>query len=211
MSEYVVHFTKEAPPRSAYDVMTSILYGCRLIPGGRYGIASGLHVAPAQEAVCFSEIPLDRLDRLIERRSKWGVGFRQEVLFAAGGGRVWYVDKGTALARSVEALMREDTTGHGFAPTDDPIWKLTPFIDLPGEYGHSQYRFEWEREWRVPGEMRFSPEQVAFLFIPEEWHGAARGFYDMARAENIGPAFDCPFLDPLWPQDRLQAALATVR
>ena len=91
---------------------------------------------------------------------------------------------------------------------ESPLWKLAPFIDFPGSYGSFEYRFEWEREWRVPGGLSFSPDQVAFLFIPAELHPQARKFFDDAERMNTGPNYWCPFLDPLWPDDRIQAALA---
>lgn len=206
MSEYVVHFTKEVTGRSAYDSMMMILSGLRLEPGLPLGAARKLGaITPPQSSTCLSEIPLDRLDRLVARRSQYGIGFRQDVVTAAGGGRVWYVDRDTALANAVWDAMKAASGPPMQA--DHPIWRLTPFIDFPGDYEGTQYRFEWEREWRVPGGLEFKPEQVAFLFIPEELHANAREFFDEARAEHRGPCYDCPFIDPLWPDEAIQAAL----
>ncbi len=209
MSEYVVHFTKEMQDRSAYDTMMSILSEQRLMAVGAFGIARGLSaLGDTQKSVCFSEVPLDRLDRLVDRRgTKFGIGFRQDVLVRAGGGRVWYVDKDSPLAEAVTAARQL-----GFNPwdADHPFWRLTPFIDFPGDYGATAYRFEWEREWRVPGDMRFTSDEVAFLFIPGELHGAAQRFLQEVREQNLGPAYDCPFLDPLWPEEAIQEALAAL-
>jgi hypothetical protein len=209
MSEYVVHFPKDEPVGSAYGSMLSILSSGRLVPGGRFGAARSLGAPnPPQESVCFSEIPLDRLDRLVGRRSRYGIGFHQERLLRQGGGRVWYVDRDTPLYGAVQAVM---------APLIDPpfdrdadFWRLTPFIDFPGEYGGTQYRFEWEREWRVPGEFRFAPGEVEFLFVPEHLQAQARHFFATAQEQNLGPAHFCPLLDPLWSDDEIQAALATI-
>lgn len=207
MSEYVVHFTRDTPEQSAYDTMMSILDQRRLVPGGRFGAArrrEGL-TAP-QEAVCFSEIPLDRLDRIVGRRgSKYGIGFAQDVLVAAGGGRIWYIDKGGQLAAAVREVI--DTASGPPLDTSHPVWRLTPFIDFPGDYGDTRYRFEWEREWRVPGELHFTPDQVAFLFIPAELHETAQRFFQNARVDNFGPAYDCAFVDPLWTDESIRAAL----
>ena len=208
MSEYVVHFTKDGQ-RPAYDQMMSILSSRRLEAGGPFGIARGLGGPNfTQRSVCFSEVPLDRLDRLVERRSRYGIGFIQEALLAAGGGRVWYVNKDTALADAVQ-MLRSEKVGPPMA-TDSPFWRLTPFIDLPGEYGGTPYRFEWEREWRVPGDFAFDTQDVAFLFIPGELHDAARAFFRDAGSENTGPAYNCPLLDPLWGDDAIQEALRGV-
>lgn len=209
MSEYVVHFVKETPDQGPYDVMMSILHSGRLEGRSRFGAARGFHTVEGQHAVCFSEIPLDLLDRLVDRRgTKYGIGFRQDKLLNAGGGRVWYVDKGSALAESVQELIQE-AIGPPIRPSH-PVWKVTPFIDFPGDYGGTQYRFEWEREWRVPGDFHFEPADVAFLFIPEELHSDARDFFDEARVENLGPSYGCPFLDPLWSDTRIQQQLTGV-
>jgi hypothetical protein len=83
---------------------------------------------------------------------------------------------------------------NGVNQTDD-IWKLTPFVDFPGTYGSAQYRFEWEREWRVPHGLTLQPDDVAFLFVPESLLGKARSFFDEHHRNGTGPAF-CPYIDP---------------
>ena len=51
----------------------------------------------------------------------------------------------------------------------DDVWRITPFIDFakPNSVWED---WRWEREWRVPGGLRFKAEDVAFLFLPEESH-----------------------------------------
>jgi hypothetical protein len=147
---------------------------------------------------CFSEIPLGLLDRLVERRSRYGFGFRQDVLLAAGGARVWYIDNDTPVAQAFRRLRQRD-----IVPWDgeSPLWELTPFVDFPGEYGGTMYRFEWEREWRVPGRFTFTRENVAFLLAPEAEHTALR---------RALAGYTCPYFDPLWRLDRIQQAVAAL-
>lgn len=209
MSEYVVHFTRDLQSGSAYNSQMSILGSRKIEARTRFGAARRLDaLEDSQRCACFSEVPLDRLNRLVERRSRYGIGFLQETLMAAGGGRVWYIDKYSGLQASFDQLMNQ----YARSPLDvnSPFWHLTPFIDFPGTYGTSEYRFEWEREWRVPGGLSFSPSQVAFLFIPEEYHSQARAFFSEAEKANTGPNYPCPFLDPLWPDERIQAALSSI-
>ena len=202
MSEYVVHFTRDIDDRSASETLYVILDAGRLEPGKRpFGAARKLEaLVDSQRVVCFSEIPLDRLNRLIERRaSRCGVGFTQDWIIQAGGARVWYVDRDSAAHTAFQELFSQR-----LRPWDanDPFWALTPFIDFPGGYGDTSYRFEWEREWRVPGSVEFSPDNVAFLFAPEAAH------HEML--ERIGSNYTCPCIDPLWPDDRIQEALASM-
>jgi Putative abortive phage resistance protein AbiGi, antitoxin len=210
MSEYLVHFTKDDEVgHSAYDIMLMILGTGTLLPSGPFGAAKGLGVlGTSQRSVCFSEIPLDRLDRLTLRRSNYGIAFHQRKLVEAGGGRVWYVDSDSAIATNLRAMI-DDRVKPGMDDSDR-LWKLTPFIDLPGQYGSADYRFEWEREWRVPGPITFPPEDVAFLFIPESLHKKARIFFEDHRRENTGPGYLCPYLDPAWSDERIQNALSAV-
>ncbi len=206
MSEYAVHFTKEGDT-TAYSTMLKILSSGTLVPGGPFGAARGLGaLGETQRSVCFSEIPLDQLDRLVERRSQYGIAFRQDFLIRSGGGRVWYVDEGGPLAQVVRGMVSARAVP-GMQP-EDPFWKLTPFIDFPGSsYG---YRFEWEREWRVPSALSFTPDDVAFLFIPEALHESARSFFMNALDEGLGPAYLCAYLDPLWTDAQLQDAFASI-
>lgn len=217
MSEYAVHFTKDVasvapgqPTVTAYDSMLSILASGELRPGHPVGAARKVWaLGDSQACVCFSEIPLDRLDRLVNRRSAYGIAFKQSVLIDRGGGRVWYVDKNSALANAVAEVVRSKAVSG--MNVDDDYWRLTPFIDFPGEYGDTQYRFEWEREWRVPGVMTFQPSDVAFLFLPETFHSAARAYFAEVEQEHRGPAYLCPYIDPFWDEQRLQQWFASVQ
>jgi hypothetical protein len=218
MSEYAVHFTKDGEDgASAYDNMMAILYGGVLRAGVRaYGAVTWLanrwpEIAESHRCVCLSEIPLDQLDRLVEKRSQYGIGFRKTFLAEEGGVRVWYIDKEEAGGRAVRAYVSSEAERAEKAwDATDPIFNLTPFIDPIGEYAYGSYRFDWEREWRVRTELRFGVEDVPFLFIPGELHGKAFEFFEDVERENTGPAYLCPYIDPLWPDDKIQAALATV-
>lgn len=56
---------------------------------------------------------------------------------------------------------------------NDPLWRDTPYVDVTGPDNDPR----WEREWRVPGGLRFAPGDVAFVFIPEKLHDKARTFF----------------------------------
>jgi hypothetical protein len=200
MSNYVVHFTKGDRATNGYETMMSIYGSCELKAGGRFGI--GKDKAPAktrQEAVCFSEIPPGQWQRLAERReAKYGIAFTKRFICSRGGGPIWYVWKGTPHWQTLQDMMTSAARD-----ADALIWKLAPMIDAPGDYGQTQYYFDWEREWRHVGSMAFSTDDVAFLLIPEELHSAARSFFENARYENLGPAYLCPYVDPSWSRERI--------
>ncbi len=177
---------------------------------GENPLGAGRKIAGVEHlhrVVCFSEIPLDMLDRLIERRSLYGIGFRKEVVVAKGGGPLWYLDKDGMQANLLEQEIADAMAG-GVDPADR-IWKLTPFIDFPGTY-RTEYRFEWEREWRVVGDVEFTPDEVAFLFLPEDDHDKARQFFEQVEHEHSGPAYLGPYIDPRWDMDKIQEKLKEV-
>jgi hypothetical protein len=208
MSEYAVHFTKPSGATPAYNVIMSILSGGTIRASGPWGAARYARgLGDSQHSACFSEIPLDLLDRLVDRRSAYGIGFHQNFLIDSGGARVWYLDKSGAVSPAFKDLVVEAEY-----PTVDPsapLWRLTPFVDYPDP--EKPFQFEWEREWRVPGGLDFRPDDVAFLFIPEEQHAAARQFFSDQLVNPTGPAYLCPYVDPRWKDmERIQQALAAL-
>ena len=207
-SEFMTHFTKPTPPRSEYDNELSICGDCRLSAANAFGIArSSAPDFDSQKAVCFSEVPLHCLDRLAKRRSRYGIGFTKKFAKAKGAQPVWYVEKDSEQHKSIDQMMATARTAA--TPNADPIWKLTPFIDVPGTYPTGTYRFEWEREWRCVGDFRFDETDAAFLIIPEELHVAACEFFRDARDKHIGPFYGCPYIDSSWGLDKVTKALAS--
>lgn len=206
MSEYVVHFTKPAGTGTDYDSMMGIYSTATILARNTFGIGRPLAPDPdSQKAACFSEIPLDKLARLVARRGRYAIGFRKRLLVDRGGGPVLYAYKDTPHWAAVHDLMRRALASPD--PAADPIWRLTPFVEAPGEHKGRPYYFEWEREWRHAGHFRFQPGEVAFLILPEEMHEAARGFFESAREENLGPAYFCPYIDSAWDLERIREHL----
>lgn len=154
MSRYVVHFT------DSEAAFISILREGILRPGGPYGWGKNVtEVRDGHISACLSEVPINHIQRLMDRHGSWGIGFKKPFGRDAGGSRVWYVDDDTALHKAlfdaVGALMHAQDF-------DSPWWRVTPFIDLVSP--RRAYEFEWEREWRVPGGLPFSYTDVAFVW-----------------------------------------------
>ena len=208
MSEFVVHFTKAAGGRTSYENIMEILYTGHLRPGEQpLGAAKRLEwLGDMRRAVCFTEVPLTCVSRIAKRRSQYGVGFTQEFIAQRLGARVWCLDAGSAHEAVWLALQLEKEAGRN---PGDGFWGLAACVDRVGFVNGTRYQFEWEREWRVVGPhgLDFKPDDVRFLFIPEHEHAAARAFFGDFFAQLAGPGFDCPFIDPLWPADRVLAEL----
>jgi hypothetical protein len=154
MSKYVVHFCRTR------EALTAILTSGEIEGHTPFGWAreleqerdaarqrgEPLRLYPTQKSVCLSEVSLDLLDRLIDRRGRWGLGFTKQSIVGDGGAPVWYVEKDTTLASALAGLQQSLTT------SDQRLnWhSMTPFIDKVGEFPDGTvYRFEWERECGV--------------------------------------------------------------
>src|SRR6266852_4616023 len=125
MSEHVVHMAKGRDSHDAYDNIIGILASRKIEARTPFGIARNLALDPSsQRAVCFSEIPVERLDRLAERRipgypDGWhGIGFSKAMVSERGGGPVFYAYAGTPHELAVRDLIRRAQITQ--AP-DDPI------------------------------------------------------------------------------------------
>ncbi len=159
MSEWVVHFTDSA------EVLRLILEQQKIRSSGPFGWAKNIAETRANhKSACFSEIPLDHLARLCERHGRWGVGFTKQFITRAGGNRVWYIERdsavGTVLFDAIGDLLRARDLA-------SPLLQLTPFIDGMADGVPYTYRFDWEREWRVPGGLDFELTDVAFVLTPD--------------------------------------------
>jgi hypothetical protein len=213
MSEYVVHFCRTR------EALTAILTSGAIEGRTPFGWArefeqdrdaahqrgENLHGYPTQKSVCLSEVPLDLLDRLVARRGPWGLGFRKQSVIDDGGAPVWYVEKDTVLARALTGLQQSLTTP---TPSQRRDWhRITPFIDKVGEFPDGTvYRFEWEREWRVPRRLDLYVGHPAFLFALTAEH--AQLVADLTVQGVAGtPHGIAPLLDPTWTESELQAAL----
>lgn len=205
MSRYLVHFTRGGEGNDDYLSMMGILGSGTLKADKGFGI--GRSRAPSscpQETVCLSEIPPGYWSRLEQRReTKYGIGFTKEFILSRGGAPIWYAWRDTDHYRALHEMM-----SNAKDDPSDPIWRVTPMIDAPGTYRNRPYIFDWEREWRHVGALRFTPADVAFLLIPEDLHEAAYGFFQTAEADHTGPAYYCPYIDPAWGRDRILAALS---
>ena len=156
MSDFVVHFT------TTLDRLLSIISEGLVRPSGPFGRGMKVdEVAEKHLSACFSEIPLDLIDRLMARHGRYGVGFAKKYLVESGGARVWYVDKYQAPDLALFDLVGDLLRAKDF---ENRLWSLTPFIDTVVE---STHEFEWEREWRVPEGLEFRLEDVAFVILFE--------------------------------------------
>ncbi|MGW0177309.1 abortive infection system antitoxin AbiGi family protein [Rhodococcus sp. NPDC003322] len=201
MSDYVVHFT------DAQAILGKILgTGC-LKASGPFGFSyyrTIKQVAAGHHSVCLSEIPLDQIQRLTHRHGHYGIGFTKDFIRSKQGARVWYLDEGTVQAATMrtqlDALVADADFTH-------PMWDLTPFVDLV--MPSKRFVFDWEREWRVRGDLEFTLADVAFVVTPNgiDELPALEGLYFHPKHELIVAATTQPLED--YVEDLIQQFLQT--
>lgn len=149
-SLYVTHFTKEIETDDGKltpgQVLRRILRERRIYarPVGDRCAGGGRDA----DAVCLTEAPLLGLIVPTAPRSPaHGIGFDKRFVYGQGGMPVIY-------------LRRELIAADGTPPVDP---RLYPFVKpFEVELDNPTY----EREWRVPQDLSFELEDVAFLIVP---------------------------------------------
>ena len=158
LSRFLVHLT-----RSKED-LESILRTGVIEARTAHGLA--LHTAPeveSQKAVSFTETPIPDLARMAVRGRQYGIVFSKERLRQFQRALpVWYVTSGSTPHSSLRAVMAASGS-----PTD-PVWNLTPFVDLVTTTQGVPHDFRWEREWRVVGDFDFAADHIAALVVPRQ-------------------------------------------
>jgi len=186
-----VHFTKGRGGQNGAWTLDAILKDGELLARTRFGVGRGF--LNCDKSVCLSEAPMHQLQRIADRRSPYGVGFAKQFVIRSGGGPIFYAygDRGDAAYE----IMRNATE-----EPNHPIWTCAPFIEQP----RAGYSFEWEREWRVAGNLQFSPSQVRFICAPEEHHEDMRHYFSTQNRDRAYPLYRCPLIDLNWELARLQ-------
>lgn len=160
MSDYLVHFTAEE--QTFKQILSSGTLKCNR-PFGFHHYRNEQIAHNKHRSVCFSETPLDQLDRLARKKGCYGIGFSKSTLKRKGATRVWYIDDNSPQATAIHNLA---TIASKQSDSSAPIWDLTPFIDpiIPG-----CFKWDHEREWRLQGDLEFCLDDISFLIAPSSF------------------------------------------
>lgn len=140
MSPEVIHITRGLDASQSYVNLIQILDSGFLEARNPFGAARQDCPDPAsQRAVCFTEVPIHLVSRIIQRRlpqdpAAWnGIAFNKRFVVERGGGPIMYAYDGTPHAEALQAMMQSAWACPD--PAAHPVWKLTPFVDRPGRHG----------------------------------------------------------------------------
>jgi len=154
-SDYLAHFTKGP---NAYQNLISILSE-RVIHAGTLPWVN-------RPAVCLTECPWPSLMQHAAQYSPYGIGFNKPFVFAAGGGPVYYV--------RADHFNKQEWMDH-VKTFVAPFWPPYRPKKLRGAdwMGGKTVDYSHEREWRVPHDLAFQPDDVEFIVL--------KSYEDMAK------------------------------
>ncbi|WP_439880735.1 hypothetical protein ACSX1A_16450 [Pontibacter sp. MBLB2868] len=143
-TDYLIHFTRNANGRSAYQVLEQIIYDGYIKSGWSYRGEKRTVFGP-EPAVCFTEMPLWALNVYASNRKNrdkidcYGIALSKQELFRSGTRNVIY---GTSTPSEIEvkALKSDEMYNPALPINEQYRYMLTGINDL-NDWTH-------EREWR---------------------------------------------------------------
>jgi len=171
LSISLVHLTKPNDGKNVIEVMYKILNERKLKGSTNTGFING-----TKQAVCFQDAPIHsvcqnvwfekKLTELHEREKiryyPCGLLFHKQFIYKSGGRPVIY----------------DQTDEAKKYLSEDQFWRIVSF-----DLSDNDKFIDWthEREWRVPGDLEFSLDQVTLLF-PQSSH--YKDFIKLCDKEN---------------------------
>ncbi len=221
LSTFVIHWTRDYDGVVARDNLLSILESETIEARNPWGLAKkaiGMELSggdaqaalDSQKAICFTEAPLEQAWSLVGpikgrtyKLAPFGLAFTKHTARAMGVNPIWYIDATPGhdwLTKQVDLLVENALQSESnFA--DNPLAKITPFMDVMGTWDGSKKEFWWEREWRHLGHLPFLKRDLAVVLCPEE---DMEDFKPLLKSKRR----TVPMVDPRWGLERMIAHLA---
>jgi len=205
-SEFVVHFTTDRKPCGKNDdqgavreaLMKGDAYSCleNILKTGE--VWASTMPWTNQKAVCFTECTWGSLLDHANQYSPFGIGFSKAFLFACGGGPAIYMR--ADLYEKQKHNGGFEASVHSFIT---PFWPVyAPKAHRDKYYGNKAcIDYAHEREWRVPHDVRFTPQKVAFVIVNkyEDMAKLPKEIKDAIGRENFLIMSNYRKVEEFWP------------
>ena len=208
LSFFLVHLTKEDKERglSAKQVLEEIISpdsaGYCTLNGAPQGLFERVASVPRESitAVSFTEAPLDQVKHFAQpipgdknrNYSKFGLVFEQDFIRSNSGNPCFYLN--TRFNDDLKKAALSIVDCPHFSSNPDCV-KLLPYFSIFGKAGSAKEKkeidFYWEREWRVPGSLRFRLDDLFVGLCEHDWVDYFEGLTQV------------PFICPDWNYDRI--------
>jgi hypothetical protein len=177
ISRFVVHLTRDdtfdfTDGGTAEDNFSAIIEDRRIGAYQPHCIHSNkipVNLRKRYSVACFTEVPLTQihlLTRKIPERKvslkPYGFVFSREFIISKGAQPAIYINSysGNLWLREAADSLCEIARKNGFRK--GKVWRFLPFLNAM----HERYDFTWEREWRVLGDVEFTPSDVVAVILP---------------------------------------------
>lgn len=210
LSRFVIHLTRD--DRDDFDDGASAAENFGAIVEDRRILALRPHCLHADRipkkhrrrlsVCCFTEVPLSELHLLTRhiqgRRielSEYGLVFSREFVVSKEAQPALYINSygGNFWLREAADKICDIAKDNDFRK--GKLWRLLPYLNAM----HERYDFTWEREWRMRGDLEFTPGDIVCVILPEkhedEWK---RKFLQRG----------VPVISPGWSTERIVSELS---
>ena len=205
LSRFVIHLTRDDTKdfddgASAVENFNTIIKESKILPFRPHCLNSDQIPKKHRNkffVCCFTEIPLSELHLLTRhikgrqiQLSEYGIVFSREFLISKKAQPAIYINSyhNNMWLREAADRIWKICEENGFQ--DCSMWRILPFLNAM----HEKYDFTWEREWRICGDLAFTPEDIVCVILPE--HGEE----DLRREFLTGGV---PVISPGWTSERI--------
>ena len=197
-SKYLVHFTTDRTPVSDAEDNPTNVYSATNAKDRLISILTEKKIVASNmpwtgcRAVCFTECPWSSLIDHTERYSSYGIGFEKSFIFSRNGSPVYYV----------RADQYEKQTWHEhLKPFVTPFWPAYAPKKKKEQVKFALCDYTHEREWRVPHDLHFDYENIAFIILKNYTDMAQfpKEFKDAIGREKFILVDDYKNIEKLWP------------
>ncbi|WPD23024.1 MAG: abortive infection system antitoxin AbiGi family protein [Candidatus Electrothrix scaldis] len=179
ISRFVVHLTRD--DRKDFDDGRTALENFEGIIENRKVLALKPHCIHANKipdklrasysVCCLSEIPLTELHLLTKyipgrkiRLSDYGIVFSREFIISKGAQPAIYINsygENNLLREAADTIYNIAEKGNF---RQGKLRRILPYLNAM----HERYDFTWEREWRIKGDLVFTPKDIVCVILPEQ-------------------------------------------
>ncbi|TFD27755.1 hypothetical protein [Cryobacterium lyxosi] len=153
--DHLVHFT------SNIEDLVSILLTGRVEARNEFGFFPVWSaVGDRHLSACFTELPIGDLHRVARAKGKYGIAVSKSFAKNEGAQEVIYLDLDS---RDYCRIEREIAAAKRAGDVNADAWNRSPFISP----NRPNYKYEYEKEWRVPGGLQFSWSDILFVSGPD--------------------------------------------
>jgi hypothetical protein len=179
ISRFVVHLTRDDTSDfengdSAKENFNTIITERRIAafrPHCLYANRIPENLWKKYSVACFTEVPLTQLHMLTKdipgrsiRMQPFGIVFSREFIISKGAQPALYINTYQSQNWLKEAADKIFEIAKKNAFKKGKLWRILPFLNAMNE----KYDFTWEREWRVRGDVTFTPKDVICVILPED-------------------------------------------